>query len=94
MFPKLRFELHYEESGMGFKGTLIMEKDKVVSDEDAKLVSCPLCYNDVVDCGDSIEEIEKHMKSEGDDAADIKKMIAEIKDCREKDKQRCLAVKN
>lgn len=84
MFPKLKFVLRYEEPGMAFKGKFVMDKGKVIGDVSENLVSCPLCYNDVIDCEDSIEDIEKHMKSEGDKELEIKKFIEEVKQIRAK----------
>jgi len=42
MFPKLHFELHYEESGMGFMGTTIAEGDDF-SDSCGDIPTCEKC---------------------------------------------------
>lgn len=48
MFPDLRFELEYEEPGMAFKGTLVMEDGELIVDECHNYTPCGECGAELI----------------------------------------------
>lgn len=75
MFPKLKFELGYEESGCCFKGKLVMEGGELIVDITEDLESCPACYGDMEHCDCTQKEIVEMMKEETWEEKSQKEML-------------------
>ncbi|MBW3011309.1 hypothetical protein KY326_03760 [Candidatus Woesearchaeota archaeon] len=70
-FPKLKFTHDYEEPGVAFKGTFVMENGENTVDDTFELHSCPGCWNDIEECECTQEDILEEMKENGCEEKEI-----------------------